>query len=34
MLETDDEPEPELDDPEKKVMAHTSRPPLELMQDA
>jgi len=34
MLETEDEPEVELDDPEKKIIAHTSRPPVELMQDA
>lgn len=32
MLETEDEPEPELDDPENKIIAHTSRPPLELME--
>jgi hypothetical protein len=32
MLETEDEPEPELDDLEKKIIAHTSRPPVELME--
>ena len=34
MLETEDEPEPELDDPDKKIIAHTSRPPVELMEGA
>ena len=34
MLQTDDEIEPELDDPEKKIIAQTSRPPVELMEDA
>lgn len=34
MLETEDEPEVELDDPEKKIIAHTTRPPVELMEDA
>lgn len=33
-LETDDEPEPELADPDKKIIAHTSRPPVELMEGA
>jgi Calcipressin len=33
MLETEDDSEVELSVPEKKIIAHTSRPPIELMAD-
>ncbi|EXJ90839.1 hypothetical protein A1O1_03944 [Capronia coronata CBS 617.96] len=32
MLETEDDSEVELEEPDKKVMAHTARPPVELME--
>jgi len=32
MLETEDDSEPELDSPGKQPMAHTARPPVELME--
>lgn len=32
MLETEDDSEVELDGPEKRILEHTSRPPVELME--
>lgn len=33
MLETEDDSEVELEESDKKVMAHTARPPVELMEE-